>query len=254
MKIKIIGSAIDRIAGPQFAASYLIDDRVAIDAGPLGLMSSVEDQRRITDIFVSHSHLDHLATLPLLLDNVYRLGPECPRIHASQFVRDCLTRDIFNERVWPDLLRLSSEESPFLRFCPLAPEQVVALGHLSITPCAVNHPVPTFGFIVEDEIAAVAFVSDTGPTERIWELLKQQDKLKGLFLEAAFPNSMQWLADKTGHLTPATFLGEYRKLGREIPVIAIHLKPAYHEEIVAELRALSIPQLVIGESNAVYEF
>jgi alanine dehydrogenase len=43
--------------------------------------------------------LDHIASLPIFLDNVYTLGPQCPTIMASQATWDCLEKDIFNGRV-----------------------------------------------------------------------------------------------------------------------------------------------------------
>lgn len=254
MKIKVVGSAIDRVQQRQFAASYVIDECVAIDAGCLGMISDVNEQRRIKHVFLSHSHLDHIATLPIFLDNVYRQGPDCPTIHATDTVRECLLRHLFNNVVWPDLISLAREESPFLNFRRLAPEATTVVEHLRITPIDLHHVVPTVGFIVEDAHSAVAIVSDTGPTSRIWEVAGALPQLRVLFLEAAFPNSMAWLAEKAGHLTPATFLTEYRKLGSNVPVVAVHLKAAFHDEVVRDLQALDLPQLSISEPNRVYEF
>jgi hypothetical protein len=56
MKLKVIGSSIDGNPS-QFAASYVINDHIAIDAGSIGFMS-VHAQKRIKHILISHSHLD----------------------------------------------------------------------------------------------------------------------------------------------------------------------------------------------------
>ena len=254
MKIKVVGSAIDGNSGRQFAASYLVDRTVAIDAGSVGMISSVDEQREIKHIFISHCHIDHIATLPMFLDNVYALGPDCPTIYGNEFLRDSLLRDVFNERLWPDLIRLSHEESPFLKFRLLDSGDTTQVGSLSITSIELNHVVPTLGFIIEDAESAVAIISDTSPTEAIWTAAAKQPKLKAVFLESAFPNSMTWLADKAGHLTPEMFRQEYSKLGRDVPVIAVHIKPAFFEEVVGDLQALNLSQLTISKPNTSYEF
>ena len=75
-----------------------------------------------------------------------------------------------------------------------------------------------------------------------------------MFLEASFPNSLQWLADKAGHLTPATLECEAAKLCVKVPIYAIHIKPAFHDQIVAELAALKRDELHVAEPGRIYEF
>lgn len=254
MRIRVLNSSTDGVSGRQFAASYLVNDCVAIDAGTIGLLSSVQAQRKIGHVFVSHPHMDHIASLPMFLDNVYQNGPHCPTVYGTEFVRDCLLRDVFNGRLWPDLIRLSQEESPFLRFQKIDSGTTIVIDELRITPIELDHVVPTVGFIIEDERAAVALVSDTSPTEEIWSVAGKHENLRAVFLEAAFPSSMAWLAEKAAHLTPLEFRDEYLKLDRDVPVYAVHIKPAYFDEVVAELEDLGIRQLRISEANVDYEF
>jgi cAMP phosphodiesterase len=175
-------------------------------------------------------------------------------VYGSDAVREALLRDVFNDRVWPDLIRLSHDESPFLRFKALLEQEPVVIEGITMTPVLLNHVLPTFGYIVEDEKSAVAIISDTSPTDAVWRVAAAKPHLKAVFLEAAFPNRMAWLADKAGHLTPKLFATEYAKLGRELPVIAVHIKPAFHEEVTAELESLGLPQLIIARPNEVYEW
>lgn len=254
MKIKLVGSTIGEGPPRHFASSYLVNDWLAIDAGTLGLLSPLEAQRNVRHVLLSHSHIDHLATLPLFLDNVYESGSDCPTIHASPAVLECLRRDLFNDRLWPDLLRLSAENHPFLRLCPLEPGARLQLEDVAITAVELDHVVPTYGFLVEQQEAAVAIVSDTGPTERLWALARKVPQLKGVFLEAAFPDALAELAEASRHLTPTRFAGEIQKLGRDVRVIAVHIKPAFHEQVVAELEALGLKNLEIGEPGREYCF
>ncbi|MEO8496115.1 MAG: 3',5'-cyclic-nucleotide phosphodiesterase [Planctomycetota bacterium] len=252
MRIKVVGSSVD--GNPcQFAASYVIDDHIAIDAGSIGYMS-VDAQKRIKHVLISHCHLDHIGSLPIFIDNVYEPGPDCVIVYGRPSVIACLRESFFNDRVWPDVLRLSREESPFLKFVAIESNKPVELDGVTITPVDLDHVVPTFGFIIDDGESAVAIVSDTGPTERVWELANANPRLKSVLIESAFPNSMAWLAEKAKHLTPALLRDEYRKLDREVPLIVVHIKPAFYKEVIAELKALKLPSLEISAPNREYTF
>jgi ribonuclease BN (tRNA processing enzyme) len=130
----------------------------------------------------------------------------------------------------------------------------VELEGLRITPVPVHHAVPTFGFLVEDAAGAVAFSSDTGPTDELWARAGARANLRAVFLEASFPDALGWLAEASGHLTPARFAAELRKLPRPVPAIAVHIKPRYREQVVKELLALGQPELQIGRFGVPYEF
>ena len=248
MKVQSIPSSVGASNRHPILATYLINDVVAIDAGSLGLMSPLSAQRQVQHVFLTHSHLDHVATLPIFIDNSYVHGPDCPEVWGHSSTLDSLKRDFFNDRVWPDMIRLSAEESPFLTLHELVEEQPVEVAGLRITPIALKHVVPTFGFLIEELATnvAVLFVSDTSPSERIWELGNQCSGLKAVFLEASFPNSFHWLADKAAHLTPALFKEEIKKLKRDVPVYAIHIKIAFADQVVSELTALNLPNLQLA--------
>lgn len=255
MQIKILGSAVDsECSGEQFAASYVINGRIAIDAGSIGFQSSIAAQRAIEHLFLSHGHMDHIASLPMFLDNVYQPGRDCVSIHAHQDTLNTLRTDVFNERLWPDLIRLGGEESPFMKLFPMQAGDTVHVGDLRITAMTLDHLVPTLGFVVSDASGSVAFVSDTAPLESIWQTLNDVADLKALFLESAFPTRMAWLAAKAKHLTPTLFAEGCGKLRHSVPIIAVHIKPVFREEILTEFASLKIPHLMIGSPDIHYEF
>ena len=251
MKVKVIGSSVDGTSC-QFAASYVINDHIAIDAGSIGFMS-VAAQKQIKHVLISHSHLDHIGSLPIFIDNVYEPGPDCVIIYGRSSVVECLRENFFNDRVWPDVMRLSREESPFLKFVALENTKPIELAGITVTPVDLDHVVPTFGFIIDDGESAVAVVSDTGPTEHVWELANGNSRLKYVIMESAFPNRMGWLAEKAKHLTPELMRHEYRKLDREVPLLVVHIKPAFYEEVTTELKSLNLPLLEISLPNREYE-
>jgi ribonuclease BN (tRNA processing enzyme) len=234
--------------------TYLINDTIAIDAGCLGLLPNVSRQRDVRNIFISHSHIDHIATLPLFLDNVYEYGQTGVRIHAGQETIDSLRNDIFNERVWPDLVRLSREESSFLEFLPLSSQQSVTIGDIEVRAVSLNHVVPTFGFVItENQQRSIAIVSDTGPTSEIWHALDNAPGPRAALLDVSFPNRLCWLAEKSKHLCPQLARAEIAKVRSTIDWHIIHLKPAFRDEIVAELQTV-VPQALVTQPGEVLLF
>jgi ribonuclease BN (tRNA processing enzyme) len=249
VKIRQVGSSTGVFDGRQHLTTFLINDCVAVDAGCLGWLSPVSLQKQVRHVFLSHCHIDHIASLPVFLDNVYSSGVECPQVYANEHTLECLQSDIFNERVWPDLIRLSVEENPFLQLHALEDEVTVKVAGLKITPIRVNHVVPTYGFLIEDEATAVLIVSDTGPTERIWEVANATPRLGAIFLECSFPDSTESLASRTRHLSPRSFLREVRKYKGTAQIIAVHIKAAHYETVTRELQQLNLPHFRIGGND-----
>lgn len=254
MRIELVNSSIGASEGRQYSMSCIVDQRVAIDAGCIGYLAPLARQRQIQHVFLSHSHLDHVGSLPIFLDNVYRADGRCPTVYGSGPVWECLQKNVFNDRLWPDVLRLAKTLPPFLHVELLESGKTIVLDDLSVTPWALQHVVPTVGFLIQDHRAAVATVWDTLPTDEIWDRLREQQRLRALFVEASFPNAREQLARTTGHLTPALLAAELQKLQRDVRVIVVHIKPAFQETIAAELNALGLPNLEIGQPGKTYEF
>ena len=80
--------------------------------------------------------------------------------------------------------------------------QTINIAGIDVTPVPVNHLVPTFGLLVQNEVAAVVFTSDTYSTDEIWEVSREAEHLKGVFVDVSFPNELGKLAAASKHLTP----------------------------------------------------
>jgi cAMP phosphodiesterase len=259
VKILLIPSSVSEIGHDihQYLSSYLINDTIAVDAGSLGFFKSAQDQARIKHVLITHTHIDHIASLPSFVENAYEGTPDCVTVYGSEVVLDCLQRDVFNDRVWPDFIGLSRhamKHAPFLKLVTLEPGRPVVIEGLTFTPVPVDHLVPTLGFIVEDETAAVVIASDTGPTEEIWRRANALPHLKGVFLEACFPNAMDWLAKASKHHTPASWGAEVRKLQKPVPSVVVHIKARFREQVIQELNDLGLPTLQIGQFGTAYRF
>ena len=237
-----------------FLSSYLIDEVVAIDAGGVGFIDDLSAQQRIQHIFITHSHMDHIASLPVFLDTVFEEGHRCVTVHAGAATLECLRRDVFNDRVWPDFIGMSENGPPFVKLATLEPGRPVQAAGLRVTPVAVDHVVPTLGLLVESPDVMVAIPSDTGPTETFWREAASSPNLKAVFLEASFPNAMSEVATVSKHLTPAMFAAQARKLARPVTFIAVHIKPRFYDQVVAELATIDLADLRIGKPGMTYEF
>jgi ribonuclease BN (tRNA processing enzyme) len=254
MKIRILGSATEHPAKRQYVSSYLINESVAIDAGCLGFHGTPRDQEAIRDVFLTHSHADHIASLPIFIENAWTPSDECPQVYGTPETLDHIQRHVFNNIVWPDFVALSKGMPPFLRLSPLELEVPVETGGLRIIPVAVNHVVPTVGYVVSDGVSAVIFGGDSGPTSRLWEIAHETPGLRAVFLEACFPNALKKLAEISLHLTPEMFQSEVAKMPPGVKVIAVHLKVRYRADVIRELFALGLPNMEIGECGKEYCF
>ena len=234
--------------------SLLIDGRVALDAGCLSQALAVEDQRKITSILLTHSHIDHTNSLPFFIDNVYGDGDCRINIYSSPATIYAVRRHLFNNTFWPDFARLPNHLLPALRFHELLDEVTVEIEGIRFTPIPTHHLVPTHGFLIEKGSAAVIWSSDTGPTKRLWEIANMLPNLGAVFLETSFYNDLQSVADRAQHLTPRTMFAEMRKLEHRVPIILHHLKPPCIERIHAEVGEMAHPDVSFIEQGRTYEF
>jgi ribonuclease BN (tRNA processing enzyme) len=254
MKVVILGCSRGHGGSQQYLSSYLINGTVAVDAGCLGLHGTPRDQETVRHVLLTHAHADHIATLPLFIENVWNSSPDCPSVYGSPQTLDALRRSIFNNEIWPDFVALSERMPPFLRLQSLQPEVPFEAGGLTVTPVWVDHSIPTFGYVVQDGGTAVIFAGDSGPTTRLWEVAHETAGLRAVFLEASFPNSMRAIAEASRHLTAETFRLELAKIPAGVKVIAVHLKVRYRDEIIQELNLSGHPFLEIGECGRQYVF
>ncbi len=257
MKVTLIPSTTMG-GGPahyQFTSSAVINDTVAIDAGCLGFFGSPQQQAKVKHVLLSHTHIDHVAALPIFVENAYEAKRDCVTVYGSEEVLDSCRRDLFNDRLWPDFIALSKDsEKPFMRTARLDAGQTIELEGLRITAVELDHVVPTVGFLIEDDRSAVAIVSDTAPTAEIWRACGAATNLKAVFLETTFPNRLDWLAKLSMHLTPALVAAELKKLRRTARVIILHVKARYQDEVTAELLALGLPSLEMAQFAVPYTF
>lgn len=219
------------------------------------MATSPAERQSVRDIIVTHPHLDHIASLPIFIDDLFATLKEPIRVHATAEVIETLERDVFNWTIYPRFSELKNDFGPVMRYVPFRAGEEFSVAHLRVTAVPVNHIVPTVGMVVSDGKATIAFGSDTAETEDFWHLVNRMPHVSALLIEASFPNEMQPLADVSRHLTPSTLREELRKLKHPVKdILAVHLKPSYREIVVRELQSLEIPALRVMEPGVEYEW
>jgi ribonuclease BN (tRNA processing enzyme) len=232
----------------------LVDGTTALDAGSLSQALPVDRQVGVRSIVLTHSHMDHTSSLPFFIENVYGRAEGAVDIYASQATIYSIRKYLFNNATWPDFTRLPNHLLPAVRFHEIRSGEPVEIDGVRFTPIPVDHLVPTHGFLIEKDGAAVLWSSDTGPTQRLWEVANRTRNLQAVCIETSFDNSLQRVADLSLHLTPRTLQEELRKLSVDVPVLLHHLKPPCIERIHEEVRALGNPSVDFLEQGRTYRF
>lgn len=219
------------------------------------MAANPEQQRNIRDIILTHAHLDHIAGLPLFIDDLFAGLSEPIRIHATAEVIEVLERDIFNWSVYPRFSELSNENGAVMEYKTFENGLEFCINDLHFVAVSVNHKVPTVGLIVSNEKKSFAITGDTAEMEEFWSEVNKVDRLDALLIECAFPNELRDLAQVSHHLTPDCLKSEISKFKNETcPIYIINIKPMYYEEIVAQIAELDIKNLEILEVGKIYNW
>lgn len=256
MKVQLLPSTFDGTAASarQHLTCFVIDDAVAIDAGSLAMAASPLQQRQIRNIVLTHAHLDHIAGLPLFIDDLFSTLTEPVTIHATQPVIDTLERDIFNWAVYPRFSELSNQNGPVLRYESFGQAEEFTVRNLTLRAVEVNHKVPSSGFLISDAKSTIALSGDTAGTDGFWNLVNSADDLSAILLECAFPDELDDLAVVSHHLTPRLMALELAKCERDCPVYVVNLKPMFRDVVVSQIAKLKLNHVTTLEVGKNYEW
>ncbi len=270
MKIKVLGCS-----GAEFPnfnpPAFLVDEKILLDAGTTTAMLSEKAQRKITHILITHAHLDHVRGIPTLVDNMFlrKRGKSITLIGMKQVV-ETVRENLFNDKLWPDFTRIPSTANPMLKLKAINTGKTFKVLNYRITAEKVNHSINTSGYIIEgSDGKRLLYTGDTGPTSRIWERANRpacrhlsaagrgrainENVINGAIIEVSFPNSMRESAIRTGHLTPAMFFDEFKKLKRHPEKTFItHIKPQFLSRVSKELFSLKIKNLKLLKTGETY--
>jgi cAMP phosphodiesterase len=228
---------------------------VLLEGGTVTSAFTPEEQSSITDIIISHIHLDHAKEIIFLVDNLAGRNTHAVVFSGLREIVEGVKRHIFNDLVWPDFSRLPNVEHPILKFRHIPEGRFTKLEKIEIKPIRVRHTIPANGYVIREPGVSIVYTGDTGPTQKIWREARKMQDLKAILAETSFPNGMEELAIASGHLTPNLLETELGKVGRpQIPVFVFHMKPIYLEQISNELRMIKSYRIEMMHQNRTYTF
>ena len=255
MRLRVLGCS-GGIGGRHMrTTSFLVDGDVLLDAGTGVGDLSLAELALVDHIFITHSHLDHVASIAFIADTVGGMRARPILVHATRETIAILKDHIFNWKIWPDFTQIPSPAAPFMRYEEIELGRTVSLAGRAFTPLPAVHTVPAVGFQLDSGAGSLVFTGDTGPNDALWRIVNRIDNLKYLIIETAFANKERDLAELSKHLCPSMLAEELVKFERDAEVYVTHLKPGETELTMQEIEESSgriQPRML--QNNQVFEF
>jgi len=251
MKIRVLGCA-GTVSPESKTSAFLINDNVMLDGGTICSALSMEELEAVRTIFISHPHFDHIKGIPSLAETLIFVPDAQPvTILGSDQAIESIRSHIMNNIIWPDFSALPTADQPVISYRKIPEGVPVTAGKVTVTPFFLNNNLTDFGYLVKEGNSSLLYTSDIGPEAKLDLNGEGPDSV---IIEVSFPNEKEDLAIQTCHLTPLLLL----KMLRKLPVLpgkifVSHLKTYYKEQIIAELHALGLPNLVILNDGDMFE-
>jgi ribonuclease BN (tRNA processing enzyme) len=235
MKVEVLGCS-GGIGGPGLRTTSLrVNDDTLIDAGTGVADLPLAELAKIDHVFLTHSHLDHIAMLPLMVDAVFSLRDHPLTVYAKKETLDILKKHIFNWGIWPDFSGIPHRGSRAMQYREIEIGEGVHLGGGTITALPAIHNVPAVGYLLDSGKGSLAFTGDTESNDALWPLLNEVATLRYLIIETTFPNREKERAIVSKHLYPEKLAEELAHLKRLPEIYVFHFKPAHAESLMDEI-------------------
>jgi len=255
MKVKILGCSGSEAIGHN-PPGFLVNDVMMLDAGTITAALSIEAQSKITDILISHTHLDHIKSVLFLADNIIGRIKKPVNIRAIPEVINAIKKHLMNDLIWPDFTKIPNAEHPVLAYKPFPAMKAQRIAGFTVKAIPMNHPVPAVGFIVSDGKTSFVYSADTGPNELLWKEAAKVKNLTAIIVDTSFPNSLDSIATMSGHFTPAQLHQDLTtaRIGNHVPIYIYHVKPVHKKRVIRELIDLGRKNVKLLKEGATYRF
>ena len=249
MNIRILGCSGGIGLGHR-TTSLLLDDSVLIDCGTgLGDLS-LDEMSKLQHVFITHSHLDHIALLPMLLDTAYEHLVDRPlTLHCKQETYDVLAKNIFNWDVWPNFFELPNAETPVIIYESMQPGDCIEFGDKIVKMVEVNHVVPAAAYIINNGTGSIAFTGDTFINDTFWNALNEEPRMDMLIVECGFTNEEENIGRDAKHYFPNALAEDLKKLKHRPDLYITHLQPG-REKLIIDQLASSISEFNIHQLSS----
>lgn len=243
MEIKILGAHRTESNSTRLV-SLLIDDILALDAGSLTSGLSLDAQKKIRSVLITHHHFDHVRDLVTLGLNAGSWSPV--EIYALKDTIDVVCQCLFDGRLHMNFAEFPCKENPSLQFNVVAPQEEKRIYNYKVTPFLVRHSVPSVGFhVVSSNGRAFFYTGDTGVgIHECWKYISPEL----LITEVSGINRQAESLRTWGHLCGDFLkqeLEQILKIKECLPVVVVvHMDPELEKQIKEEVA------LVAAELNA----
>lgn len=235
MKLTVLGCG-GGIGSGRHTTCFLLDEDVLIDAGTGITALSLEQLARIDHVFVTHSHLDHVLGLPLMVDAVGDRRDKPLVVHALPETLEILAKHLFNWKLWPDFREIPDASRPWLKFERMPLGSAMELGERRISSLPARHTVPACGYRISGNRRSLVFTGDTAHSDALMHALNEMTDLSDLIIETSFENDLRDIAVASMHHWPDSLALELDHLKINPRIWITHLKPGNEEAIMTELR------------------
>lgn len=246
MQLALLGTAGYHPNESRHTACFMLPEvGVVLDAGSgffrVGSRLVTDD----LDIFLTHSHLDHVWGLTFLFDVLHGRHMRRVEVHGDAAKLAAIQNHLLSELLFP--VALPCQYRPLDGPVPLA-------GGGLLTSFPLAHPGSSVGFRLDWPGHSMAYVTDTAadPSASYVERIRGVDLLVH---ECNFTDEHRELAKLTGHshTTPVAEVARRADVGQ---LVLVHLNPMIGGEDPAGLdvaRAI-FPNSSLGQDNMLVEF
>lgn len=235
--IKILGASGSK-AKNHNTTSFQIFKDIIIDAGNV-LNALGNETKDINHIFLTHSHADHIADLPFIIETFFEERSSPLTIYALEETIDVLQKHSFNNKIWPDFtkIKLLKNDNFSLILKPIKINETINIHNYFIKAIHAEHIAGSCGYIVTKKNQSFIISGDTYINPILWEEINNNKTIKSLIIECSFPDKLENLATLTKHLTPSLIAKQLQNLKRkDISIFFYHLKPTYKKELLNDIK------------------
>lgn len=236
-QITILGAYGTKAKGHGTSA-FLLNKKNVIDAGNLLEPLNIESID-IENIWMTHSHLDHIIDIAYILDNYFNLRKKSLNIIGLPETIKAIKENFLNNTIWPDFskipLTLSNEMA--ITYTEIEIGKEYSIGEEEyIKAFRTDHTVASCGYVYTKKDAAVLITADTYSLDNMIKELEENKKITSIVVECSFPSEFKDLARESKHLTPELLFEQLKRIKREdLSLYINHIKPAYFKRISDEV-------------------
>lgn len=240
MKVQILGAHQFESKGARLT-SFLIDGILAVDAGGLTSALSVEEQRKIRAVLLTHHHFDHTRDLVTLAANFGYYWRGQVEVYGLDYTLGVVTDCLLDGKMYVNFLEYPSKEQPCVLLRSIKAYEQMNIAGYEVLAVPSSHSVPTVGYQIGSLQGEKLFYTGdaTVGISQCWNYISP----RLLITEVTGPNKYgDWLK-KTGHLSAALLkeeLIQFRQLKGYLPrVVVVHIGNAFAAEIEREIAEIA---------------